>query len=309
MLKVSLSHTVLYQAQVFLLFAALFSVSAEADWWSDSSGPNYQPFPLDSSNPNCAGLNSKSSTGKPFQMDSATYYADRHWIPWDTKKQAAWDPSNFTDPRKFDPKNFRFIVHGLARGPGRRSAEEAYRDITSRGEEADKIRLSTSLINQDARATFSDRGFILKVPALNIVASGTEDLLSNMFNNQAVACRYRLLSPEAILTNMPTGSKVWNEVLLQGKADSPISVIGVFIVDRKKESFKNSSDFNENKEYVDEITQLARKKNLPTIYIPAPDSNEAAYAASDAPIGGGNEPSSKPIELNETKFGSEGPAL
>ncbi len=253
----------------------------------------------DLKNPNCEGL-------EPNGKRPENYWQDHRWIPWDSKAvQAAWDSAKFTDPQQYEREHFRFIVHGLFVFSHSHSVEETFRYVTSATDGIEKVRISASVINQNERTTAADVGFILRVPSADIVAASNGDMNTGYENdNRRAACYFGLPTPDEIWAKMPESRKNgydWNEVLLQGTAGNPVSVSGIFIVDRNRDDSYGSWDFDTYKKYVIEIKQLAKKENLPIVHLrpmtihpyipPPPRGPEAAPGVESLPsIDGKKEP-------------------
>lgn len=103
--------------------------------------------------------------------------------------------------------------------------------------------ISTSLIDQNHRATYYPFGFILNVPAVNIysassrdqgVSNRTDDILGEfqrIFNSNNVG--NRILSPKQVLdgTPKPEGKTGYNEVVVVGTSPEGkhVSVSGLFV--------------------------------------------------------------------------------
>jgi len=91
----------------------------------------------------------------------------------------AWDPSLFTNPAKHSEKNYRYIVNGITPVNENENNEEKRTNSLGRMNDISiyaKLPLSTSIIDQDHGETWSQLGFILRVPKECVYVSSPLDL-------------------------------------------------------------------------------------------------------------------------------------
>lgn len=83
-----------------------------------------------------------------------------------------WDPIFFSNPRQHDPKQFKYIVHGVPR-------IEYFEKIISENRLATMTTLSMSVVSQERTPTFAPFGFIVETPKNNIFAATYRDMTSD----------------------------------------------------------------------------------------------------------------------------------
>src|SRR5687768_9961993 len=92
--------------------------------------------------------------------------------------RSRWNPSQFTDPKDYQPDNFQFIVHGV--GGVQSTMRDAQTIELFKNPEPilkDRAHISASLIDQDHCLFAGSYGFILKVPEENIFAASPSDFI------------------------------------------------------------------------------------------------------------------------------------
>ena len=186
--------------------------------------------------------------------------------------RATWLPSEFTDPRNHNEKNFRYLVHTIDVYGNGYSAQASYDYLMNSIAGNPCSALSVSAINQDMRGTFGDMGFILRVPAENVIfakstdmgtvnlTANTDPLQFNKYMNFYFKFGATLTPPGDVIhnTNRPPNYTRYNEVLVQGKVESGISITGIVIV--SKDTYRNPA-------LLAGMKQLAAEKHLPVVYI------------------------------------------
>lgn len=189
----------------------------------------------------------------------------KHWFPASDMYMEAnrWTEA-FTDPRRHNPANFRYIVHAIRLGEGPVPGSNVpFTPATRLLEQPEILRswtaISCSVIDERRKHTFRPCGLILEVPPDNILVTATHDV---GFRNHAGtihpenASPARLLeiqgslleeirsknaqhtstSPERILegTGDIRASRPYNEIVVTGRSlDRPelvfVKVIGLFL--------------------------------------------------------------------------------
>jgi hypothetical protein len=168
----------------------------------------------------------------------------------DAPERDAWDPKNFTDPKAYAAnKPFKFIVWGMMNAYTGRgvSYETILKDPTA---SAKTSLMSTSIIDQDHRATYYPYGFILKVPQQNIISTHSKDQAFKNYKSvtegmtaveaadmlgevRRVAATYKIDTPAKILagTTGKGGSYGYNEVVVMGLSPEGkfVEVVGSFV--------------------------------------------------------------------------------
>lgn len=166
------------------------------------------------------------SKTKPFDRDSVIT----------PEVRASWAPNHFTDPAHHDARNFRYIVHMIEFANGRHSTRAIYKYLTQEIAQNPCATISTSVIDQDHRSTYGTFGFILKVPADNILLARSSDIASQYLpgNTEAERFNYALnnsasyIEPTPTLENLIKGTTAGhNEILVEGKFKEGIQVVGV----------------------------------------------------------------------------------
>lgn len=223
----------------------------------------------------------KDTTGlKPVNYEVKPFDPDAVASP---QVRASWAPEKFSDPGKHDRNNFRYIVHMVDLMGQHFSAESSYQYISQEIANNPCATISVSVIDQNKNATFGSVGFILRVPAENVLLAkgmdfGTFNLGQNhdprYFNyavNLFAQSAGQLSAPEKILeqTNDKADLYKYNEVLVQGNVRDGIAIIGIIIDPSNADVMRleaTSFDKEEHDRLVTGMTEIAHKNNLPVVY-------------------------------------------
>ena len=144
-----------------------------------------------------------------------------------------WSPANFTDPQTYKPgENFKFIVHAVPRPP-------LLEIILPDEREINLLRypnliyelpgLSASVISNDRTTTWSNSGFILRVPPANIVDVKPYDAFTRNWSNEVVIKEPLKFSPQGLLRK--SSPEAYNDVNLVGTGPTRerTQVTGIFV--------------------------------------------------------------------------------
>ncbi len=160
--------------------------------------------------------------------------------------------NGFSNPKMVMAQEYRYLVHGVG-NQARRTIQKTFLLESTRKEGleldnnqdidllrnpekiSDKKIISTSIIDQDHRATYGDVGFILRAPAGNVLKISAKD--NGTFFADPESAIKRMKSETSInsldLLMQRTGKfsdHDWNEVCLEGKTDhGQVEIIGCFI--------------------------------------------------------------------------------
>lgn len=176
-----------------------------------------------------------------------------------------------TDPVKHNPAAFCYFVVAI-----RRNAEDPEQDYDRILSERYN---STSLIDQDHRATIASIGFILGVPPENIISAHPIDALSPMGDGRQDEwalesfLRTPLRGPEQLL--LQTGTDQHNEILVfsvnPNSALLRISIRGVFI--KLPPRGRRPAVLPET---IEKWRKFAIRKSLPVVEISDPDESASS---------------------------------
>lgn len=208
-----------------------------------------------------------------------------------------WE-ATITDPNKHNDAQFRYIVHAV---PPSESSTRTSQNIFMCEFASDDLKshkkidllknperinekkiISTSLIDQEHRETWTNGGFILKVPSDNILKAAPQDIGTAFFKGDDLVTdlykerdSFGLQTPDYIIQG--TFPCKYNEIVLTGtgRSGKQLEISGIFI---KVDSRGNPS----NLELAKELEGIAHKKNLPIIritnpFIPYTDSDPDNY--------------------------------
>ena len=189
-----------------------------------------------------------------------------------------------TDPREHNPNYFKYIVHSIQSESLRLHRDILEIQLKLNGLDVDENRrtdllrnsddiakkavISTSLIDQNHRGTWGNVGFILDVPAENILSVSNQDMGSLPRSAEYVKARLRerdIESPDVLLKN--THPSQYNELEITGTnpfdLSKKVKVIGVFIkVGPDGKPQENDANL------LGKIRGIAGTYNLPIIDIP-----------------------------------------
>ena len=165
--------------------------------------------------------------------------------------------AGFTDPKRHDDKNFRYVVFGMMNAVAAKGT--AYTTILQNPDILKTWMISTSIIDQNHRATYYPYGLILDVPAKNFLSASAKD---QSFKNYASQSSGNMVidndrrqevmnsansfpipkSPQDLLdaTRGKNGGYGYNEIVVLGMAPggSTISISGIFKkVDSKGDNY------------------------------------------------------------------------
>ncbi len=206
----------------------------------------------------------------------------KEWIdPQFDVNQERWSSGNFTDPAIHRDSQFRYVVHGVF--DGKPTAQSVLKNPDVLKERL----LSTSLIDQDHRATFGWYGFILKAPHQNIVATSPRDMgipnlgnfgfLKNSKISEVISKwsqMFGIASPEKILEETPT-SVLCNEIAVLGSTSfGQVEIAAIFIkvnskgnaaIDPYKGSILGKKIISD--EVLQDIRAVALQRNIPIVEI------------------------------------------
>jgi len=180
-----------------------------------------------------------------------------------------WNPMNFTQAKDPLPAQFRYFVFGMMNEFTGRGV--SYDSLISNPDQLKSFMLSTSLIDEDHRATYYPYGFILTVPEHNVVSTRSEDqafknrkaddgtmaqavLMDSKAEVRRVAAEYPLAPPDQILAKVvraggrirgQDGDSGYNEIVVLGTAPggSEVRVSGIFMkVDSRGNRYQRKGD-------------------------------------------------------------------
>jgi hypothetical protein len=186
---------------------------------------------------------------------------------------SGWDQS-FSDPRKHDPKAFRYLVHGLQDVYSRILQLQALFTLKGKFDSTQHVDLSetpglvrqrkvisASVIDQNHLSTFGGAGLILSCPVENVIDLSHQDLGTNFANPDTILARPRASLPalDQILEKTGKGATAWNEVRLTGTTDfGEVGVVGYWIkVDERGKP--------QSPEIAKRMRELANSKSFPLI--------------------------------------------
>ena len=164
------------------------------------------------------------------------------------------------DPRKHDPKKFRYLVHSLSAHRWAQEFEspelkqerfEAYsgNPLQQPGLFVKQTYISCSVIDQDHPTTWSGAGLILGVPAENIRSAFHHDTYTFVKSDGADDYDDNLPSAAKILSE--SNRDVWNEIVISGtkeKTGSAIRIVGGFCSKRPDTGELSASEMAERVE-------------------------------------------------------------
>lgn len=200
-----------------------------------------------------------------------------------TAVRQEWDVSKFSDPRSHNEESFRYIVHMINYTHSPRQTFKYFQSFLGK---TPCSWVSASLIDQAHTGTYGEFGFILKVPAENILLAATADIGSsyNSTNtdpgvfyltlHQALSRVGPLKTPSEILTGTDTFKRHpffqvpwYNEVLVQGMRSKPISIVGILVA--PDQNRVEGVDERLREQQLAELLQLANLEKLPIVYVKA----------------------------------------
>jgi len=211
------------------------------------------------------------NSGKPVE------YFDRSKVAT-PEVRASWAPEMFTDPKNHNSENYRYILHTIDNFGISYSAHSSY-DFISKTAENPCSSISATLVSSEKRKTFGTLGFILSVPAENILFSGPKDLSSFVLNsnqdpvmfNSALNQFFKdyekgpFLTPDQLLK--VTDPSSYNEVLIQNKFIESVKVSAVFMVDNPSTAYGSPE---KRDALIEEMKVLAQERNIPFLHFKAP---------------------------------------
>ena len=181
-----------------------------------------------------------------------------------------------TDPQTHSPVHFCYIVHAL--NPAAKNGlllatinQKGY-DFAQEidllhepGRIAEKLLISSSIINQDHTATWGDTFFILNVPWSNFVSMSPRDSATNVTNPRAVLeyARSPYTTPLGLIaeTRRVGGESSYNEVVVTGNRDGNlVEIVGIGI----KYTYVGAPKLREPAE-AERIREIARQMHIPLI--------------------------------------------
>ena len=220
----------------------------------------------------------------------------------DNSQQAAWGPHAFTDPTNHNDSNYRYIIHGL-QGNAVKVYRDA-NTVTSRFDDWVKrykttpgtnynaggvgvdasIRIkmyqeylrdpsllrtdiiSSSVVSHVANGTYTDFGFIMRVPAANVMLTSDRDLAykNRRGDQRAEIERYagqQMLTPTQVVQGM-AGRALGKSLNEKNRVYSEIVVLGAYkpIVDDEIKAH---------------LIQCSQQFNLPVVELPSPGGKRA----------------------------------
>ena len=181
----------------------------------------------------------------------------------------SWE-TNFTSPAKHNDRKFCYVVHGLKDMGGRihqrlfMARERVYDtsqdiDLLQYPERvSDKKVISTSIVDQDHRATWGNVGLILNVPYNNVIAAYREDVGTPFFDANRV--KKEKVPAVGDITESTHPSK-YNEIVLVGSTiGSKVSVAGFWA-----KVYEDGQPID--KALYQQTQQLAKIRGLPFVKI------------------------------------------
>jgi len=204
-----------------------------------------------------------------------------------------WE-TTMTNPLFHDAKEFRYLVHAVLERPAQTHKLDDGRIWNSMGvmREPEKISeqfvISTSLIDSTHTQTFGWAGFILKVPAENILKAGSTDVGSDITGGkeyvEKLYSERSVYSPDEILSGTGMSFGKYNEVVITGtgRTGKRVEISAVFIKGKKNELTGNFEP--RFPDFAEKFRALAMNMNIPIIEIenfdiPVPDKAEIIYMA------------------------------
>lgn len=166
--------------------------------------------------------------------------AAHQWPSEEIRK--SWSGS-FTDPRTHDDNRFCYLVYAYnppaqlaLRELARRekayssSADMGYVNLLEHPELiATRPTISTSVIRQDHTATFADVGYILKVPAENVLAASPDDRGTFVKDRQELEQLKERRDIYGTVDQLVRASSALNEVVVTGKTEAgETEIVGIF---------------------------------------------------------------------------------
>lgn len=194
-------------------------------------------------------------------------------------KNTNWSGLEFSDPENHNEDEFIYLVHGVVNDDLAKILQQksnsiegviyrkGYTDTKRKNRNLeDKEIISCSLIGTgkingidfNVSQTFSNVGYILKVPYQNIIYSSIEDLGIDYLEYEEAIKKYANIEDEGpINLLLNTKEDDWNEVLVRGTTEyGSVKILGIFI-----------NYCNQDIDYHDilEAANLSRKTNKPII--------------------------------------------
>jgi hypothetical protein len=175
----------------------------------------------------------------------------------------AWDPSEFTDPRKGPSGKFRYIIFANSyMGEGDFRPNSVWK-IEDRLAQTGVI--STSLITNERPTPFAPAGVILKVPTENFIAASPGDMMSGSLRNEPerFSSTYGLPTPDNLIKE--TDKETYNEVLIwkTTPAGSKVEVVGYYLAD----GTNNGLSMDCPPQLRDAVIGAAKAKGLPVVHL------------------------------------------
>lgn len=197
--------------------------------------------------------------------------------PGQSPEQTDFNDWDMTDPRKHNPKNFRYIVYTVTDPERQKDRSQRYQEagldineipnpLTDPNGFIERDFISCSLIDHDHRATMGFAGVILKVPRRNIIEASPHDI---GFTDDRYMLFYppeNIPSAEDILRQTDTTDGKYNEVIVKGEIDDEfkINISGVFIVTDSTLGLPIDVKLSEK------LKDFALKRQIPIINIEKP---------------------------------------
>lgn len=212
----------------------------------------------------------------PVRVDGAPApeYDALEFMPQEQRQD--WDVSEFSDPSRHDPKKFRYIVH-MIQTSGRRSIRSIYDFLATQASQNPCATLSTSVIDESYTWTYTGIGFILEVPAENIIAAANKDMVSPVLTNNKEPNFFHLYartyskhyaplqSPSQVLKSMTSPERTtkskWNEILIASKFRRSFKIAAILINERE---FKQKPV---DPAEVRDLIEVAQQEGLPVVHI------------------------------------------
>jgi len=193
----------------------------------------------------------------------------KRYLDWSMPRKPNWSNSSM-DPKKHNPKHFRYLIHGVATQEHKHALAELAARTGQRDDSkqidllvtpemiAEKPLISTCLIDQDHTTTRDSIGFILEVPESNIMRTYDRDQGTMFLNTHNMEQDLLYLSPEGLLKD--THPEMYNEVLIKGisRSGNVVRITGVFVR-------LDKDGFPEDPKMADQIKALAHRNGWPVV--------------------------------------------
>lgn len=225
-------------------------------------------------NMRCERVESNPETDPSYIFQIEESYGQQNW-----QARSYWEPyyspkSTFTDPKKYDPSHFQFIVYGLTN-----CLKLGETNFINQPELIKNALISASLVNEyHIAANHGSCGYILTVPSENIfLAKPGWQILDTVTIKRGLKYAIRelkkqnayhgpLVSPKEVILNRENRHSA-NEIGLLGTTIKKglrfeVAIGGVFFI--KGEHCGYGIE--------DELREYANKNGLPVVDLPSPKS-------------------------------------